>query len=108
MSTASTSEDVNFNEGLNVLSSYLRERNNKSYRNFLLQNRDTVVTSSLLFSKNWRELDNSWAAHFLTEARNLLDRNNYDILNEKVKLERFRSVDYLKSYWEEVVQERNL
>ncbi|CAI2198271.1 14828_t:CDS:2, partial [Funneliformis geosporum] len=91
---------VNFNEGLNVLSSYLQERNNKLYRNFLLQNRDTVVTSSLLFSKNWEVLDNTCATNFLREAGKLkLD------LREKV---RSRDAKDLESYWEGVLQECNL
>ncbi|CAI2166676.1 12706_t:CDS:2 [Funneliformis geosporum] len=64
------------------LVAYLSERKNKSFWNFLSYNRSIIVTSSKLVPlENSRELDNSWAAHFLTEARNLRITECNDLVN---------------------------
>ncbi|GBB95880.1 hypothetical protein RclHR1_26380002 [Rhizophagus clarus] len=82
----------------NALASYLSERKDKSsYRGFLVQYRDVVISSSPS-SNNWKDLDNAWATHFLEEA-DRLDLDQY----EKVKSE--RSEQWLTTFWKGIVRE---
>ncbi|CAI2201747.1 6338_t:CDS:2, partial [Funneliformis geosporum] len=72
--------------GQNILISYIKERKGKSsYRGFLNLHRDVIVfiiSSSL--SKDWRDLDTSWARRFLEEAKELLNQTIFLALKEKV------------------------
>ncbi|CAG8722120.1 10639_t:CDS:2, partial [Rhizophagus irregularis] len=77
--------------GQNVLISYLKERGNKSsYHGFLDLHHDIIVTST--FSENWKDLDNSWATHFMEEA-------------EKLNLEALKEKRNLQIFWQEVIKE---
>ncbi|PKY34286.1 hypothetical protein RhiirB3_453860 [Rhizophagus irregularis] len=81
MAAASTS---NFNETYikrDILVSYLQQHQDKS----------------------WINLDSSWLSHFLDEAKSL-NQGNFTALNEKVKKEKLRNVDYLENYWHSIIQ----
>ncbi|UZO06775.1 uncharacterized protein OCT59_027084 [Rhizophagus irregularis] len=86
--------------GQNVLISYLKERGNKSsYHGFLDLHHDIIVTST--FSENWKDLDNSWATHFMEEAEKL----NLEALKEKINIERLQRKRNLQIFWQEVIKE---
>ncbi|EXX60352.1 hypothetical protein GLOIN_2v1487390 [Rhizophagus irregularis DAOM 181602=DAOM 197198] len=86
------------------LISYLREKKNKSYRSFLLHYRKEISEYFLHTSvMSWRDHDNTWSQFFLLEAKRLLNENNFDTLEYKVRVERCN--DGLKNYWEEIIQE---
>ena len=71
--------------GYNALISYLTERSNKSYLNFLLIS-DTIIASSSAYNlTSWSALDELWYTRFLKEARTI-DPNNFLMLKEKVCL----------------------
>ncbi|CAG8662545.1 22483_t:CDS:2, partial [Rhizophagus irregularis] len=75
----------NFDEtymGRDILVSYLQQHQDKSYFGFLSCSRDTIVTSSMLFSASWINLDSSWLSRFLDEAKRL-NQDNFTALNEK-------------------------
>ncbi|GES87242.1 C2H2-type zinc finger transcription factor [Rhizophagus clarus] len=73
------------------------KRSCRSYRGFLDQHRDNIITSPLSFS-NWKKLNDFWSLKFLKEAENLgLD------LKDKTKSE--RSEKWVKLYWEEIIRE---
>ncbi|CAB4393512.1 unnamed protein product [Rhizophagus irregularis] len=97
----------NFDEtymGRDILVSYLQQHQDKSYFGFLSCSRDTIVTSSMLFSASWINLDSSWLSRFLDEAKRL-NQDNFTALNEKIKKERLRRADHLKDYWCSIIQE---
>ncbi|PKC66425.1 hypothetical protein RhiirA1_459747 [Rhizophagus irregularis] len=90
--------------GRDILVSYLQQHQDKSYFGFLSCSRDTIVTSSMLFSASWINLDSSWLSRFLDEAKRL-NQDNFTALNEKIKKERLRRADHLKDYWCSIIQE---
>ena len=72
--------------GYTELVEYLKNFQNKSFRGFLYQHREVIITSliSLPVTSCWQDLDNSWARKFLKEAEEL-DRSSFDTLNKKVR-----------------------
>ncbi|GBB95744.1 hypothetical protein RclHR1_02600013 [Rhizophagus clarus] len=65
--TSNTTSNTTRYDGYNDLITYLNEQVNPSYRGFLMLNNDTIINS--LSSNNWKHLDNTWSARFLTEAK---------------------------------------
>ncbi|CAG8569622.1 3820_t:CDS:2, partial [Cetraspora pellucida] len=65
-----------------VITSYLNDYTNYSYRTFLNIYREIIIASASP-SSNWQRLDNSWAGAFLKKAKISLDANSYADLKRK-------------------------
>ncbi|CAG8623587.1 5625_t:CDS:10 [Gigaspora rosea] len=82
-----------------ALLTYLTERENWSYYEFLTTYRDVVI-SSPPFSEEWNGLDGAWTHRFLRKAKEFKP-NDHENLKNKVDSE--RSNKGLQAYWEEVI-----
>jgi hypothetical protein len=69
--------------GYEELTSYLTQSKDKSFWSFLLRCRDTIVATTPTTSRR-KNLDNTWIQYFLTEAKELLNPNEFNNLSNKV------------------------
>ena len=82
-----SSSSANMYTGYNELIEYLKNYQNKSFRGFLFQYREIIVTSTMETVMNWFDLNNNWYDHFVTEAKELLlNQETFVTLKEKVRL----------------------
>ncbi|CAG8588072.1 1863_t:CDS:2, partial [Diversispora eburnea] len=88
--------------GHKELTSYLSQYENKSFWGFLLCCRDAIVTTASTTSRR-QDLDTSWCNHFLAEAKELLNPNDFNNLKNQVALERKRN--NIEDYWINVIEE---
>ncbi|GES90907.1 hypothetical protein GLOIN_2v1843805 [Rhizophagus clarus] len=87
--------------GQNALISYLKERGSRSsYQNFLSINHD-IITTPMLPTDTWEDLDATWLRHFLKEAESLLD---YETFKEKIYSEHLRYAKELQIFWKRIIK----
>ncbi|CAB4442678.1 unnamed protein product [Rhizophagus irregularis] len=90
--------------GHDVIVSYILKRKNKSYRGFLENNREMIMSS--IFSGEGHDLERYWTFNFLREAETILNKSDYTRLRTKVEKE--RQGEGLKAYWEKLIKDYNV
>ncbi|CAG8716381.1 21473_t:CDS:2 [Gigaspora margarita] len=91
--------------GYFALLSYFNEREHVdwSYYEFLILNRDVMISSPLIV-EDWNGLDGTWTRRFLKNAEMMLESKDFETL--KVKVDSERSNHGIKTYWENVIHDQ--
>ncbi|PKY46264.1 hypothetical protein RhiirA4_461087 [Rhizophagus irregularis] len=114
--------------GHDVIVSYILKRKNKSYRGFLENNREMIMSS--IFSGEGHDLERYWTFNFLREAETILNKSDYTRLRTKenywvlilvptpgvlnsgaqtlLLVEKERQGEGLKAYWEKLIKDYNV